>query len=103
MRPCPVERPCRAGGAAVSGHPAERKFLAPGINEGEVLTRVGVPDIKRQTIEDAGAHIFVEGANWNESCVAARRIAAERGMLMWLYVGIAAVVIVGVAAFLANK
>ena len=29
-----------------SGNPAERKFLAPGINEGEVLTRVGPPDVK---------------------------------------------------------
>jgi threonine dehydratase len=46
-----------------------------------VVLPVGVPDIKRQTIEDAGAHILVEGANWNESCVAARRVAAERGML----------------------
>ncbi|HET9419404.1 MAG TPA: preprotein translocase subunit SecY [Chthoniobacterales bacterium] len=33
----------------------------------------------------------------------ARGEAAEHGTLMWLYVGIAAVVIVGVAAFLVNK
>ena len=46
-----------------------------------VVLPVGVPDIKWQTIEDAGAHILVEGANWNESCVVARQIAAERGML----------------------
>jgi threonine dehydratase len=45
-----------------------------------VLPR-GVPDIKRQTIEDAGAHIMVDGANWNESCAVARQIARERGML----------------------
>jgi Domain of unknown function (DUF4124) len=30
----------------VAGKPADRKFLAPGINEGEVLTRVGPPDMK---------------------------------------------------------
>jgi hypothetical protein len=28
------------------GNPAERKFLAPGINEGEVMTRIGPPDMK---------------------------------------------------------
>jgi uncharacterized protein DUF4124 len=32
--------------AAVSGKPAERKFLAPGINEGEVIMRIGPPDMK---------------------------------------------------------
>jgi hypothetical protein len=32
--------------AGMSGNPAERKFLAPGINEGEVVTRVGPPDMK---------------------------------------------------------
>jgi hypothetical protein len=32
--------------AALVGKPAERKFLAPGINEGEVITRVGPPDMK---------------------------------------------------------
>ena len=41
----------------------------------------GVPDIKRQAIADAGARIIVEGANWNESCVAARRVAARESML----------------------
>jgi len=29
-----------------AGNPSERKFLAPGINEGEVITRVGPPDMK---------------------------------------------------------
>jgi hypothetical protein len=29
-----------------SGNPAERKFLAPGIAEGEVVARVGPPDIR---------------------------------------------------------
>jgi len=28
------------------GNPSERKFLAPGIHEGEVVTRVGPPDMK---------------------------------------------------------
>ena len=32
--------------AAPSGKPAERKFLAPGINEGEVIMRIGPPDMK---------------------------------------------------------
>jgi hypothetical protein len=32
--------------AEMSGKPAERKFLAPGINEGEVITRIGPPDMK---------------------------------------------------------
>jgi len=37
----------RAKAAAVpTGNPSERKFLAPGINEGEVLTRVGPPNLK---------------------------------------------------------
>ena len=31
---------------AIAGSPADRKFLAPGINEGEVVTRVGPPDMK---------------------------------------------------------
>jgi hypothetical protein len=28
------------------GNPADRKFLAPGINEGEVVTRIGAPNMK---------------------------------------------------------
>jgi hypothetical protein len=32
--------------AAVSGKPAERKLLAPGISEGEVILRIGAPDMK---------------------------------------------------------
>ena len=32
--------------AVPTGNPSERKFLAPGINEGEVLTRVGPPNLK---------------------------------------------------------
>lgn len=28
------------------GNAADRKFLAPGINEGEVVTRIGAPDMK---------------------------------------------------------
>jgi Domain of unknown function (DUF4124) len=32
--------------SAVAGNPVERKFLAPGINEGEVITRIGTPDMK---------------------------------------------------------
>jgi Domain of unknown function (DUF4124) len=28
------------------GNPSERKFLAPGIHEGEVVTRIGPPDMK---------------------------------------------------------
>ena len=31
---------------AIAGNPADRKFLAPSINEGEVLTRIGPPDMK---------------------------------------------------------
>jgi len=32
--------------ASPSGKAAERKFIAPGINEGEVMTRLGPPDMK---------------------------------------------------------
>ena len=32
-------------GAERRGNPAERKFLAPGIGEGEVIARVGRPDV----------------------------------------------------------
>ena len=31
---------------AQASRPSERKFLAPGINEGEVVARVGLPDVK---------------------------------------------------------
>jgi hypothetical protein len=36
----------KAKKSAIAGNPADRKFLAPGINEGEVLTRIGTPDVK---------------------------------------------------------
>jgi hypothetical protein len=36
----------RAKRSTATGNPAERKFLAPGINEGEVVARVGPPDIR---------------------------------------------------------
>jgi hypothetical protein len=32
--------------AVPKGNPADRKFLAPGINEAEVVTRIGPPDMK---------------------------------------------------------
>lgn len=41
-----IKTGARVKPARVSGNPAERKFLAPGINEGEVLTRLGPPDMK---------------------------------------------------------
>ncbi len=48
----PAPPPARAGtdkkarkAAERQGNPAERKFLAPGIGEGEVVARVGRPDI----------------------------------------------------------
>lgn len=46
-----------------------------------VVLPVGVPDIKREFIADAGAHIVVAGRNWNESCIVARQLAAEQEML----------------------
>ncbi|HEY3179280.1 MAG TPA: DUF4124 domain-containing protein [Casimicrobiaceae bacterium] len=36
----------RSKPSAPVGKPSERKFLAPGINEGEVVTRIGPPDMK---------------------------------------------------------
>jgi len=44
--PAKIKSGARIKPAAVNGHPADRKFLTPGINEGEVVTRVGAPDIK---------------------------------------------------------
>jgi len=51
LPPVPSSAPKIKSGARVkapqiSGNPADRKFLAPGINEGEVLTRLGPPDLK---------------------------------------------------------
>ena len=46
-----------------------------------VVLPVGVPDIKRDAIADAGARIIVAGQNWNESCVVARQHAAQDGLL----------------------
>ncbi|MBI5880434.1 MAG: pyridoxal-phosphate dependent enzyme [Chloroflexi bacterium] len=46
-----------------------------------VVLPVGVPEIKWQTIEDAGARIIIEGANWNASCAVARSMAQANGML----------------------
>ncbi|HEY2818748.1 MAG TPA: DUF4124 domain-containing protein [Casimicrobiaceae bacterium] len=45
-QPAKIKSGARAKTGSVAGNPADRKFLAPGINEGEVLTRVGTPDIK---------------------------------------------------------
>jgi len=51
LPPAPSSAPKIKSGARikapqVAGNPANRKFLAPGIYEGEVLTRVGQPDVK---------------------------------------------------------
>jgi len=45
-QPAKIKSGARVKSPTVAGNPADRKFLAPGINEGEVLTRVGTPDIK---------------------------------------------------------
>jgi hypothetical protein len=45
-QPAKIKSGARVKSPSVTGNPADRKFLAPGINEGEVLTRVGTPDIK---------------------------------------------------------
>jgi hypothetical protein len=45
-QPAKIRSGARVKSPALTGNPADRKFLAPGINEGEVLTRVGTPDIK---------------------------------------------------------
>jgi len=44
--PAKIKSGARVKAPVVTGNPSDRKFLAPGINEGEVLTRVGTPDIK---------------------------------------------------------
>ena len=44
--PAKIKTGARSKPAALAGNPSERKFLAPGINEGEVVTRVGPPDMK---------------------------------------------------------
>jgi hypothetical protein len=41
-----IKTGARVKAPQIAGNPTERKFLAPGINEGEVLTRVGPPDMK---------------------------------------------------------
>jgi hypothetical protein len=41
-----IKTGARSKASAPAGNPADRKFLAPGINEGEVITRVGPPDMK---------------------------------------------------------
>jgi hypothetical protein len=45
-QPAKIKSGARVKSPPVTGNPADRKFLAPGINEGEVLTRVGTPDMK---------------------------------------------------------
>ena len=44
--PAKAKTGARSKPAAPAGNPSERKFLAPGINEGEVVTRIGPPDMK---------------------------------------------------------
>jgi hypothetical protein len=51
LTPAPAEsRPSKSARSKAAALPAgkasERKFIAPGINEGEVITRLGVPDMK---------------------------------------------------------
>ena len=41
-----IKTGARSKSSAPMGNPSERKFLAPGVNEGEVITRVGAPDMK---------------------------------------------------------
>jgi hypothetical protein len=41
-----IKTGARVKPAAPAGNPADRKFLAPGINEGEVVTRIGAPNMK---------------------------------------------------------
>ena len=44
--PAKIKSGARIKPPQVAGSPVDRKFLAPGINEGEVLTRVGPPNMK---------------------------------------------------------
>ena len=41
-----IKASARSKAPGPAGNPADRKFLAPGINEGEVITRIGAPDMK---------------------------------------------------------
>jgi len=41
-----IKTGARSKPLAPAGNPSDRKFLAPGINEGEVITRIGPPDMK---------------------------------------------------------
>ncbi len=46
-----------------------------------VVLPEGVPEIKRQSIADAGAAIVQAGRDWNESCLTAKALAAQSGAL----------------------
>lgn len=45
-----------------------------------VVVPHGTPDIKMRNMQNAGAMVVVDGADWGESCVIARRMAQERNL-----------------------
>ena len=47
-----------------------------------VVLPASVPPFKRQAIQDLGARVVVEGKDWNESLLVARRLADRDGLLM---------------------
>jgi threonine dehydratase len=46
-----------------------------------VVVPHGTPDIKLRNMHNAGATVVIDGGDWGESCVIARRLADERHLL----------------------
>lgn len=46
-----------------------------------VVVPHGTPEIKLRNMHNAGASVIIDGGDWGESCVIARRIADERNLL----------------------
>ncbi|MBM4413573.1 MAG: threonine/serine dehydratase [Chloroflexi bacterium] len=46
-----------------------------------VVVPHGTPEIKLRNMHNAGASVVIDGGDWGESCVIARRMAAERHLL----------------------
>ena len=45
VKPLPVAKPDKKAGVAAGVDPAQRKFIVPGMTEGEVVARIGAPDM----------------------------------------------------------
>lgn len=68
--------------ASTGNHGAAMAWAATNVGAScVVVVPHGTPEIKLRNMHNAGASVVIDGGDWGESCVIARRMAAERHLL----------------------